>query len=374
MNCNITELLFKKPFFETVTQQELAFQIEAKKSCEKKLPTWFTTPNIYYAKKINIEQTSSEKTAQYKASLVNGNTLIDLTGGFGVDCFYFSKKIKQATHCEINADLSEIVKHNYLKLNCKNIQTEITDGFEYLKNYKQQFDWVYIDPSRRNNLKGKVFLLNDCLPNVVLHLNTLFTKTNNVLIKTSPLLDIKKTITDLNFVKEVHIVAVKNEVKEILFLLQKNWNSTTSIHTINLTPKGNQAFIFSNQTETANYGLPQQFLYEPNSAILKSGGFHAIALRYNVYKLHQHSHLYTSMFLIDFPGRCFKILKTILYQKKTIKKRFKNKAFNITTRNFPKSVADIRKENHIKDGGTQYLFFTTNMKNIKIIVICEKIN
>lgn len=370
---DISSLLLRKPVSKSITQQELVEQIEAKKRCKTKLKTWFKTSNIYYPNKLNIEQTSSETTAKYKANLVSGKSLIDLTGGFGVDCFYFSKKLEFITHCEINKNLSEIVTHNYTQLKAKNITTINTNGIEYLKTHSETFDWIYIDPSRRNDRKGKVFLLNDCLPNVPEHIDLLFLKSNQILIKTSPLLDISNGLKELKFVKEIHIVALKNEVKELLFVLEKNYHEDVKIFTANITNTKTDRFSFSlNQTEIAKYALPDRYLYEPNSAILKSGAFNEIANYFNLQKLHKHSHLYTNNELIDFPGRTFEIIEIIPFNKKELKKRFKKQQFNITTRNFPKTVAEIRKELQLKDGGNRYLFFTTNMKDEKIVVQCIK--
>jgi len=373
IDTDISSLLLKKLDFKNVNQKELAIQIEAKKRCQNKLKTWYNTPNIYYPNKLNIEQTSSETTAKYKASLVSGKSLIDLTGGYGVDSFYFSKKITNVTHCEINQSLSEIVIHNYKQLKCNNIKTVAGDGIQYLKNTPEVFDWIYIDPSRRNDSKGKVFLLSDCLPNVTENIETLFYKTKNILIKTSPLLDITNSLKELGFVKEIHIIAVKNEVKELLFLLKKNYIGEISIITANIynTRVDHFNFIKTN-SKLATYGLPKKYLYEPNAAILKSGGFNEVALHYKLNKLHQHSHLYSNDNLIDFPGRSFEIVEIIPYNKKELRKRFKKHQINITTRNFPKSVADIRKELQLKDGGTEYLFFTTNIKNKKIAMLCIK--
>lgn len=373
IDTDISSLLLKKPILKDIKQQELVEQIEAKKRCEIKLKTWFETNNIYFPNKLNIEQTSSEKTAKYKANLVNGKSLIDLTGGFGVDCFYFSKKVDSITHCEINKNLSDIVQHNYKQLKCNNITTFPTNGIEYIKNTSQTFDWVYIDPSRRSDIKGKVFLLNDCLPNVSEHLDFLLQKSNNILIKTSPLLDITNGVKGLKFVKEIHVVALKNEVKELLFIVEKNYTNEITIITANIKNTKTDKFSFSfSQTEIASYSLPDRFLYEPNSAILKSGAFNEVALNFKLQKLHKHSHLYTNNHLIEFPGRSFEIIEVIPFNKKELKKRFKKKQFNITTRNFPKTVADIRKELLLKDGGNEYLFFTTNIKDEKIVIQCIK--
>ena len=174
LNSDISKILLKGISFTSVETKEIIEQIEAKKRCEKKLTSWFNTNNIYYPNKLNIEQTSSEITAKYKSELIDGESIIDLTGGFGVDCFYFSKRFKTVEHYEINENLSELVKHNYKQFAIKNIKTINDDGINHLKASNQQFDWIYIDPSRRHDSKGKVFFLKECLPNVPEHLSLLF--------------------------------------------------------------------------------------------------------------------------------------------------------------------------------------------------------
>lgn len=373
LKSDITKLILKGSPFIEVSIQELANQIVAKQKSEHKLTSWFQTKNIYYPLKINIAQTSSEIAADYKSNLVEGTSIIDITGGFGVDCLYFSKRFKEVIHCELNEELSSIVKHNYQQLNTKNIVTFSGDGIAYLKNTDASFDCIYIDPSRRNELKGKVFLLKDCLPNVPEHINFLFRKTNQILLKNSPILDITSAINELQFVKEIHVIAVKNEVKEVLFLLEKNYREEIQIKTINILKKGAQKFDFIyNESVSSSYAAPLTYLYEPNAALLKSGGFHQIARQLNVFKLHQHSHLYTSENILDFPGRVFKIETIISYDKKKISKLVSNKKANITTRNFPKTVAQIRQETKIKDGGDVFLFFTTNEDNKLIVIFCSK--
>ena len=374
LKSNITKLILKGSPFDDVSIQELANQIIAKLKSEQKLSSWFNTQNIYYPEKISIEQTSSEVTANYKSTLVKGTSIIDITGGFGVDCFYFSKHFKDVTHCEINEDLSIIVKHNYLQLKKENIITFSGDGLEFIKNYKANFDCIYIDPSRRNDLKGKVFLLNDCLPNVPENIDFLFSKTNQILIKNSPILDITSTINELKFVKEIHIVALNNEVKELLFLLEKEYDKAVKIKTINIGKNSTQSFNFNYKEEViSTYSKPLTYLYEPNAAILKSGGFHEISHQLNIFKLHQHSHLYTSSEIINFPGRVFKIEEVLNYDKKKVKKLIPENKANITIRNFPKTVEQIRKETKIKDGGSLYLFFTTDLENKRICILCSKI-
>lgn len=375
LKTDINKLILKGSPFSNIDTQKLANQIISKKKSKEKLPTWFATEKIFYPPKISIEQTSSEITAEYKSELISGKNLVDITGGFGVDTFYFSKTFDEVTHCEINSELSEIVSHNYQQLGVQNIKTIASDGIYFLKNTTENFDCIYIDPSRRNDAKGKVFLLKDCLPNVPENLDFLFTKSDKILIKNSPMLDISNGINELQFVKEIHVIAVKNEVKELLFLLEKDYQNSIIVKTINLLKQGNQEFSFHlNTKKKSDYSEPLSYLYEPNTAILKAGAFHQISEQLNLLKLHEHSHLYTSENLLeDFPGRKFKIQEVLNYDKKKIAKFLPNKKANITTRNFPKTVAQIRKENKLKDGGNIYIFFTTNCNNKRIVIICEQL-
>lgn len=374
LKADITKLVLKGSPFVEVSIQEIAEQLISKQKCKKKIPKWYATKNIYFPSKLNIEQTSSEITAKYKSGLISGNSLIDITGGFGVDSYYFSRKIKFVTHCEIDKNLSKIVLHNSAQLGAKNTTTIVGDGIEYLKNSDLKFDWIYTDPSRRSDTKGRVFLLEDCLPNIPNNLDLLFKKADNILLKLSPILDISSALNELNFVKEIHVVAVKNEVKELLFILKKNYTKKIQINTININKEDLQCFSFNlYEAIEATYSKPKKYLYEPNAAILKSGAFQQISASLIIDKLHQHSHLYTSSILIDFPGRRFEIQHCIQYNKKQLKKLIPSKKANITTRNFPETVSEIRKKTSLKDGGNQYLFFTTDINNRLIVLICQKV-
>jgi 16S rRNA G966 N2-methylase RsmD len=374
LNSDISNLLLKGIHFEDIDSKTIIEQIEAKKRCEKKLPTWFNTENIYYPNKLNIEQTSSEITAKYKANLISGKSLIDLTGGFGVDTYHFSKKAESVTHCEVDTELSEIVKHNYQVLKAKNINCLNENGIDALKRIDKPFDWIYIDPSRRDNSKNKVFLLSDCAPNIKTFKDLFLKYAKNVMVKTSPLLDITATKQDLKHVKELHVVAVNNDVKELLWILEQNYKDDFLIKSVNITKSKNETFEFFYNEELsspADYSKPLTYLYEPNSAILKAGAFNILSRKLNSFKLHKHSHLYTTEKPIDFPGRQFVIEKVIPFNKKEFAKKRITKA-NVTTRNFPLSVNEIRKKLKIKDGGNIYLFFTTDVNNSKIILLCSK--
>lgn len=373
---SISKLALQKNPFPEHDWMTILNQIEAKSKSETKLPTWFAAKNIIYPTKISIEQTSSERTAEYKASITKGENLIDLTGGFGVDDYYFAKQVNTVVHCEINPDLSRIVQHNFKELSVKNVSCYQGDSAETLQKINRKWDWIYIDPSRRNDVKGKVFMLKDCLPNVPENLELYFSLTQSILIKTAPLLDITAGLLELKYVKKLHIVAVENEVKELLWELHKDYIGGLTITTVNLIKEDQQIFEFvqDENSISPSYSLPQKFLYEPNSPIMKSGGFDQIGTAFKVNKLHKFSHLYTSDDFINFPGRIFEIVHSIAYNKAEIKLYLVSKKANVTTRNFPETVEAIRKKWKIKDGGSVYCFFTTDLNNRKIVLICNKIN
>jgi len=373
LNSDVAKLAFKKNPFPEIDFTVILNQITAKSKSESKLPTWFRSENIIYPSKISVEQTSSEKTASYKSEIISGNSLIDLTGGFGVDDYFFSKKFKSVVHCEMNYELSDIVNHNFQQLKVENVKCFAGDSFEIVKNLNQKFDWIYIDPSRRSDAKGKVFMLKDCLPNVPELLESYFKYSENILIKTAPILDISAGLIELSNVKTIHIVALDNEVKELLWEIKKDYSGSIEIKTANILKDKTEQLDFDlNQEYFANLGLPKQYIYEPNSAVMKSGAFDAISSLFDIDKLHGNSHLYTSDEILDFPGRVFEVEKIIPYAKSEMKTFLQNKKANITTRNFPETVENIRKKWKITDGGNLYCFFTTDLNNNKIVLLCTK--
>ncbi len=374
LDTDIVSVLLKKSPFEGISPQQLAQQIESKKKCKNKLPTWFRTPKIYYPKKLSVEQASSEVTANYKAEITGGKSLLDLAGGFGVDTYFFSRKIEKVLYCEIVKELSEIAAYNFKLLNALNIKVHNADGITFLQHSDTNFSWIYIDPSRRNNGKIKAFKLADCLPNIPQHLALLLARSENMLIKTSPLLDLSIGLRELRFVREIHVVAVDNEVKELLWVLREGGSEEVHIKTINLGTSGDETFDFyfaEEKKAVSSFAEPLEYLFEPNAAIMKSGAFKSIGNLFSLQKLHEHTHLYTSDELIEFPGRRFKIIQNLPYNKKLIKAMAIAKA-NITTRNFPESVAAIRKKFKIGEGGREYLFFFTDIHDAFRVVRCIK--
>jgi len=364
INSNIHELILKGSPFEGLDIKELIEQIEAKKKCALKLKTWFKTPKIYYPNKLNIEQTSSETAALIKSEFMQGESLVDLTGGFGVDSYYFSKQFKSVVHCEMDSKLAEIAAYNFEILGVKNIESHNKDGIEFLKSCSDTFDWMYIDPSRRDAQKNKKFLIEDCSPNVITHQDLFFKHTKNVLIKMSPMLDISVGVTALKHVKTVYIVAVKNEVKELLFHQEKDFNGTATLQTLNSHPKNTEHFSFEIPQEEnveATFSSPKTYLYEPNAAVMKSGAFKLISTKYRLDKLDPHTHLYTGdEKIVDFPGKIYQISNCFPYQKKSLKKAIGGLKANVKTRNFVEKIEALKILFKLSDGGDLYLFFTTS--------------
>ena len=309
-SADILAVLLQDQHFEGIDNKELVQQLESRKKCERKLPTWYHSEAIYYPPKLAIEQSSSEDAAIYKSHLISGDSLVDITGGFGVDSFYLSKAVKRLIYCEKQQELADIAAHNFIQLGATNIKVQAGDGLAYLESQEDKFDWVYLDPSRRANDHSRVFRLEETIPALPDSLFTLWTKTEDILIKTSPLLDISLGIELLKNVKEIHVLAIKNEVKELLWVLQKEYQKEPIIITVNQDRAQIQSFSFKKSEELESgsvLALPEKFIYEPNAAILKSGAFKCLGQRLGVKKLHEHSHLYTSNDLLDFPGRRFKI-------------------------------------------------------------------
>lgn len=368
-----TRLAFSGSPFKNISVQELLEQITGHRTAKVKIPTWADTKGIYYPARVNLEQTSSEVTAKYKAKLFGGKSMADITAGFGVDTFYFSKSFNTVDHFEINENLSEIAQHNFKILGSNNISFYTIDGLQAVVNKK--YDLIYVDPSRRDQDKKKVFLLEDCLPNIPIHLDSLLRNTNRILVKTSPMLDISIGKKALKFVSEIHVVAVENEVKELLWVVESPGANSPKILTVNFIGSEVQQFTFQyGDSGSGKYGDVKSFLYEPNAAIMKSGGFSVISENFGIEKLHKHTHLFSSDELIEFPGRRFKVLERIPYTKKHMRAGITFDKANVAIRNFPESVSEIKKRWKIKDGGERYVFFTTGQNDKKMMLICEKIH
>ena len=316
-------------------------QVEGKERTADKLPTFAAIPDWWYPVRLSCEQCSSELTAKYKASLVSGETLVDLTGGYGVDTYFISEQFSHTDYVEQNAELCRIATHNFAN---KPITIHNSTTEEFLAS-AGQYDLIFIDPARRDSHGGKVFRLEDCTPNVVELLPTLLAHGKRLMIKLSPMLDLTQAVTSLSQVSwDIYVVAIKNEVKEVLLLS----GGSGQITAIDLDKK-DQAFVFTREQEqscTITYNQsPITFIYEPNAAILKAGAYKLVAQRFGLHKLDVNTHLYGSDTLIEhFPGRVWKVV-----EKQDLKQA------NVLCRNYPLTPEQLKKKLHLKDGGTAYV-------------------
>lgn len=359
-------------------------QIAGRQVAAEKIPSWKEIEDIWYPKHLSLEQCSSEITARYKARLLarlpKNESFADLTGGFGIDCSFLAAAFKSATYVERQEDLCEIAAHNFPILGLTHLNVRNEDGVSYLEAMSP-VDCIFLDPARRNEHGGKTVAISDCEPNVAELENLLLSKASSVMVKLSPMLDLSLALKELQHTREIHIISVNNECKELLLLLGQSLSKNTveiPIHCINLSTKGEQHFAFSREQEqrsectyTNTLGT---YLYEPNASLLKAGAFRSISAAYSLKKLHQNSHLYTSETLIEnFPGRTFRITNQYSFNKKEIKEGLSDlKKANITVRNFPATVAELRKRTKLTEGGDTYLFASTLNDGQKVLIRCEK--
>lgn len=359
-------------------------QIAGRQVATEKIPSWKEIEDIWYPKHLSLEQCSSEITARYKASLLarlpQKESFADLTGGFGIDCSFLAAAFKSSTYVERQEDLCEIAAHNFPILSLDQVNVRNEDGVSYLEAMSP-VDCIFLDPARRNEHGGKTVAISDCEPNVAELEDLLLSKASSVMVKLSPMLDLSLALKELHHTREVHIISVNNECKELLLLLGQSLSENTveiPIHCINLSTKGEQHFAFSREQEqrsectyTNTLGT---YLYEPNASLLKAGAFRSISAAYSLKKLHPNSHLYTSETLIEnFPGRTFRITNQYSFNKKEIKEGLSDlKKANITVRNFPATVAELRKRTKLTEGGDTYLFASTLNDGQKVLIRCEK--
>jgi 16S rRNA G966 N2-methylase RsmD len=356
--------------------QLVVSQIKSRQKAKVKLPEWYRTKNIIFPHGVSMEQCSSEKTAKYKAELIQGESLIDLTGGTGVDTYYLSKKFEQTTYIERNKDLCELAKHNFSALGSE-ISIEIGEAASYIEKQESDIDWFYLDPARRDDSNKKVFKVSDCQPDLNTLLPLLLKTKANVLVKLSPMLDIKEVINTLTNIKSIHVVSVDNECKELLLLIENEYQGEIAINAVNIGNEKRDKFSFT-YTEENNaapkFSSPLEYLYEPNASILKAGAFKTIVDKFSLFKIHRHSHLYTSESLVDdFQGRIFKIITVIPASSKALKSYLEGGKANLTVRNFPLTTNQLGKKLKIKDGGKVFIFATTILQDKHRLIICEKV-
>ena len=381
---DVQQLALQRNRFPQLSDADFRFflqQVEGKQRTRDKLPILNHLPDWWFPVRLSCEQCSSEATAGYKAKIYPSDchTLIDLTAGYGVDTFFMSENATEAHYVERNAELCAIAEHNFSLYRPK-IQVHNTTAEEFLSSlpisnspypiannpYPISNTLIYLDPARRSQSGGKVFRIEDCEPNVIELLPTLRLHASHIMIKFSPMLDITAALRVLGRDWDTHIVAVNNEVKEVLFL-----TGTGVMHAVNIRGTHTDHLVFSDEEEkTASLHIAtaiQQYIYEPNAAIIKAGAFRLVGNRYELQKLDTNTHLYTADTLLpDFPGRVWEVIEA---EVKDPKKQLDTKAkYSILSRNYPLSPDDIRKKYKLKDGDDRYLLAARHQGKPKLIL------
>jgi hypothetical protein len=376
---DVNQLILRSGSFKGMDVKKLAAQIQARQKALKKLPEWSAHAKLIFPPALSVEQSSSEATAIFKASLVSGQSLIDITGGMGVDCFYMSRNFESATYFELQPEVAATASYNFEILNNEKITVRNADSLATIEQENLKADWIYTDPARRDNNKDKVVRLADCTPDVVSNLNLLQDAAPDILLKTSPLLDIDLAAKELKNVKAVYVIGYDQECKELLFHINREHQSghfELKVRILNALGNADQILDFDKteeQTSQIEHSYPLTYLYEPHAAVLKSGAFKVLGQRFGVKKLARNSHLYTSQNRVpNFPGRTFEIVGFCKPDTKEIQQLIGQNKANLTLRNFPAKIQDLRKKWRLNEGGEFYLFATTLFDDKKIVVVTRK--
>ncbi|WP_312083030.1 class I SAM-dependent methyltransferase [Epilithonimonas hominis] len=369
LNSDLTKLLLKKSPFPDVSMQEIVQQIKGRKTAEKKFP-FLTKEGIVFPPNLNLEQASSQSTAEYKAQNLTGKSFLDLTCGFGIDAYFLSKNFDEVTLIEQNPELISIVENNWKTLDRKaNFINENLEQFlESLRESQTDngkiFDIVYLDPARRDQQNKKKFLLEDLSPNLLEIQEKLHSITDKIIVKLSPLIDISYLISELKNITEIQIIAVRNEVKELVLIIENKVNKDAEIRCVNLeSDEPEFSFNFNDEKSAkSEFSKSLNFIYIPNNSILKAGAFNIISERFGLKKLHPNTHFYASEHNIEnFPGRVLQIEKI---EAKDLKKGEK---YNLVSKNYPLKPEEIKKKYKLNDGGNHYLVFTQSINGKEIL-------
>ncbi|HLT72766.1 MAG TPA: class I SAM-dependent methyltransferase [Cyclobacteriaceae bacterium] len=366
---------------EGIPFARIAEQIAGRQKARLKLPQYYATDSILYPPAVNLQQCSSERTARFKADLVSSagipkyQSCADLTGGFGVDSFYLSSHFERLHFVEPDAQLLSLARHNHQCLGIRNISYYNTDAGSFLRNANEHLDLIYLDPSRRPG-SGKVIELTNYVPDVRTMIPSILERTRHVLLKASPMLDIQRGLQVLPHVKNVIVVAVSNEVRELLFFCDREHSGEPLLEAAELMKDTTSGFSFyrtEEQASTVVHKDLRRYLYEPSASILKAGAFKLTALRFGLDKLHRNTHLYTSdEFIENFPGRVFEIEAVAGRMTPELKRYFVDGKANVIVRNYPLSADQLKVKSGLRDGGDNYLIGLTSMKG-KIIAAARRL-
>ena len=379
---DVPTLLLQKYHPDDLDLGKMAGQIVARQKARHKLPAWYANARLLFPPPLSVEQGSSEATARFKASLVSGKKLIDITGGMGVDCFYMSAQFEQTTYFDQQEDVARAAAYNFGQLGAADrIDVRAEDAIASLDKNPATADWIYADPARRDDRQRKVAQLADCTPDLTTVLPVLFRSAPNVLVKTAPLLDIDLAVAQLQSVREVHVIGLEGECKEVLYTLERGYpggkDAPIRVRLLNAEGTPQAAFDFTREQETAAIaplGAPQTYLYEPHAALLKAGAFKTIATQYGLTKLAPNTHLYTSTrWLPEFPGRGFEVQAICKPHARELAAFAPGGKANLTVRNFPGKMDDLRKKWRLKEGGDAYFFATELSDTRKVVIVAQKV-
>ena len=376
LNADIRQLALKGCRDKDVDLDAAIRQIAGRQTARRKLPSWAALDGILYPPHLNMEQCSSEQTARYKARICSSHPsskpLVDLTGGFGVDFAFMSEAFDEATYVERNSELFAISSAN-MKILAPKAKCLNEDGLEVLHRL-DHVSMIFMDPARRDHHGARTYGISDCTPNVLEIKDELLQKADVVMLKLSPMLDWHKAISDLGeqYIKEVHIVSVQNECKELLIVMQQQPAEPPTVYCVN----DDSVFSYHPSSISSNHISHHSsliYLYEPNASIMKAGCFAEIEQAFEVSQLAPNSHLFASdQVIADFPGRTFRVTAVTSMNKQELKQALKDiRQANIAVRNFPMSVADLRKRLKLSEGGNDYIFATTLTEEKKVLIICQ---
>jgi 16S rRNA G966 N2-methylase RsmD len=345
-------------------------QIAARQKAAKKLPNWSKNLHLLFPASISVEQSSSEQTASFKSEGLSGNCLIDLTGGFGVDFYHLSQGFEKGVYCEQQPELFQISKHNLSLLNPDKFEFINGDGLEFLRKTELQFDLIYADPARRGTGNQKLYKLQDCEPNVVDAWTLLQQKSNHILLKVSPMLDLTQAWTELPDIQKITVVSVRNEVKELLLHWEKAKIGDPKMISVVDLESGILPFEFEPSDEEqahSKFAEAGKYLIEPLAGILKAGAFNLFGERFGLKKLERNSHLYTSDAIEEgIPGRIFEVVQEISPKKPEIKTLFLSGKVNVICRNYSTGAEELKKKLGLKDGGEDFLIGTKTASGYKL--------
>ena len=382
INDDTAELLLAARRYADVDVPFVVEQIEARRRLKGKLPEWYANPDLIMGGRVPAEQCSSEQTARYKRSIIEGESLCDMTGGMGVDFWYMSEGMKRAIYTERNEELCEVARHNFQVLKDERhpeAEVRCGDGRELPI---PSVDIIYLDPARRAGDGSRVYAMEDCEPNIVEWQDELLRHAKMLLVKLSPMVDITDVLRKLKGVTDVYIVGVRNECKEILVQAHAFGDSLqmgcVKVHCVDFWADRQMEYTFDSSEKTRRVNLTSsgvgRFLYEPDVTLMKAQAFSSLCQRFPVYQLDVETHLMTSdEFIADFPGRIFEVEEMIPFSSKVMKRLKKEiSQANIATRNFVMTAEELQKRSGIKVGGEVYLF-GAKVKDVgQMLLKCRK--